>query len=66
MQRGYCHLACIEEGKKSTYLKSKLHTYALDVKEKAGLLQCVPKMRVVHMYGDLSDEGGCVIFLGLG
>ena len=66
MQRGSCHLAYIVEGKKSTYLKSKLQTYAFDVEEKAGLLQCVPKMRVVHMYGGLSDEGGCVIFLGLG
>ena len=35
----YSHLACIVEGKKGTYLKSKLLTYALDVQEKAGLLQ---------------------------
>ena len=29
MQRGYSHLACIPEGKKGTYLKNKLLTYAL-------------------------------------
>ena len=44
MQGGYSHLACILEGKKGTYLKSKLLTYSLDIQEKAGLLQWVPIM----------------------
>ena len=41
---GYAHLACMPEGKKGTYLKTKLLTYALDVQEKVGLLQWVPRM----------------------
>ena len=40
---GYSYLACIPKGKKGTYLKSKMLNYALDVQEKAGLLQWVPR-----------------------
>jgi len=60
MQGGYSHLACILEGKKGTYLKSKLLTYALDVQEKAGLLQWVPKMidiSPIHPKSQLFNTG---------
>ena len=40
MQGGYSQLAFIPEGKKGTYLKSKLLTYALDV-QKSKLLTYV-------------------------
>ena len=77
MQGGHSHLACAPEGRKGTYLKSKLLTYTLDVQERAGLVQRVPKMIDIPAQksqlfytcvslGGLSNEGHRVTFLGSG